>query len=229
MRTRPGSPYPLGATWDGEGVNFAIFSQHATSVELCLYENDTAPAELIRIPLQERTNRVFHVYLPDVRPGQLFGYRVDGVVVNRIFPDDGGDDWRAGWVSAQKDVLARVSESFAGLPLWRSIYRSSEPIGVDALQELAREVYADSDPLAQPAGTGPFRVTRTASGAVLHLALPHVSRDDVDLARHGDELVVSVASYRRLLTLPPGLGRHQVAGARVVGGELQVRFEEGTS
>ena len=159
----------------------------------------------------------------------LFGYRVDGVVVNRIFPDDGGDDWRAGWVSAQKDVLARVSESFAGLPLWRSIYSSSEPIGVDALQELAREVYADSDPLAQPAGTGPFRVTRTASGAVLHLALPHVSRDDVDLARHGDELVVSVASYRRLLTLPPGLGRHQVAGARVVGGELQVRFEEGTS
>jgi glycogen operon protein len=77
MRTRPGSPYPLGATWDGEGVNFAIFSQHATSIELCLYESETAPAELIRIPLQERTNRVFHVYLPDVRPGQLYGYRVD--------------------------------------------------------------------------------------------------------------------------------------------------------
>src|SRR5438034_11716015 len=78
MRTRPGSPYPLGATWDGEGVNFALFSQHASGVELCLYDKETADKELIRIPLSERTNRVFHVYLPDVRPGQLYGYRVDG-------------------------------------------------------------------------------------------------------------------------------------------------------
>ncbi|HXH77990.1 ArsA family ATPase [Nocardioides sp.] len=159
----------------------------------------------------------------------LFGYRVDGVVVNRIFPEDGSDDWRAGWVLAQKHVLGQVSESFAGLPLWRSVYRTAEPIGVEALTELAREVYADCDPLAVPEGNGPFRVTRTGSGAVLHLALPHVTRDDVDLARHGDELVVSVGSYRRLLTLPPGLGRHRVAGARMAQGELQVRFEEGTS
>jgi isoamylase len=78
MRTRPGSPYPLGATWDGEGVNFAIFSQHASSVDLCLYDKESSEKELIRIPLTERTNRVFHVYLPDVRPGQLYGYRVDG-------------------------------------------------------------------------------------------------------------------------------------------------------
>jgi glycogen operon protein len=78
MRTRPGSPYPLGATWDGEGVNFAIFSQHASSIELCLYDAERPEKELIRIPLTERTNRVFHVYLPDVRPGQLYGFRVDG-------------------------------------------------------------------------------------------------------------------------------------------------------
>ncbi len=78
MRTRPGTPYPLGATWDGEGVNFAIFSQHASSIELCLYDGEGADKESARIPLTERTNRVFHVYLPDVRPGQLYGYRVDG-------------------------------------------------------------------------------------------------------------------------------------------------------
>ncbi len=160
----------------------------------------------------------------------LFGYRVDGVVVNRIFPaGDDGDSWRAGWVAAQQEVLAQVVDSFAGLPLWRSVYRSTEPIGAAALEELAREAYADSDPLAPPAGTGPFSITRAASGVVLHLALPHVTRDEVDLARHGDDLVVSVGSYRRLLTLPPGLGRHHVAGARVMGGELQVRFEEGAS
>jgi arsenite-transporting ATPase len=159
----------------------------------------------------------------------LFGYRVDGVVVNRIFPTEDADEWRAGWVAAQADVLGQVSESFAGLPLWRSVYRTAEPVGVAALRELACEVYADADPLAVPEGSGPFGITRTTSGAVVHLALPHVTRDEVRLARHGDELVVSVASYRRLLTLPPGLSRHQIAGARVVGGELQVRFKERAS
>ncbi len=78
MRTRPGKPHPLGATWDGEGVNFALFSQHAAGVELCLFESASSPAESARIPLIERTNGVWHIYLPDVRPGQLYGYRVDG-------------------------------------------------------------------------------------------------------------------------------------------------------
>jgi len=159
----------------------------------------------------------------------LFGYRVDGVVVNRIFPTEDADEWRAGWVAAQSEVLCQVSESFAGLPLWRSVYRTGEPVGVTALRELACEVYADADPLEVLEGSGPFRISRTTSGAVVHLALPYVTRDEVRLARHGDELVVSVASYRRLLTLPPGLSRHQIAGARVVGGELQVRFKEGAS
>jgi arsenite-transporting ATPase len=132
-------------------------------------------------------------------------------------------------VSAQAEVLGQVSESFAGLPLWRAVYRTGEPVGVTALRDLARDMYADADPLAVPEGGGPFRITRAASGAVVHLSLPHVTREEVRLARHGDELVVSVASYRRLLTLPPGLSRHQIAGARVVGGELQVRFKEGAS
>ena len=68
-------------------------------------------------------------------------------------------------------------------------------------------------------------MTRSSRGAVLRLALPNVTRAEVDLARHGDELVVTVGSYRRLLTLPAGLARHRVAGARVDEGELQVRFE----
>lgn len=159
----------------------------------------------------------------------LFGYRVDGVVVNRIFPTEDADEWRARWVAAQAEILGQVGESFAGLPQWRSVYRTGEPVGVDSLGELAREVYGEADPLEAVEGAGPFRITRSTAGAVVHLALPYVTRDEVGLARHGDELVVTVASYRRLLTLPPGLSRHQVTGARVVGGELQVRFKEGES
>lgn len=76
-RVWPGEPYPLGATWDGKGVNFALFSEHAEKVELCLFDKN-GQRELRRIQLPEYTNEVWHAYLPDVRPGQLYGYRVYG-------------------------------------------------------------------------------------------------------------------------------------------------------
>jgi isoamylase len=78
MRIWPGTPYPQGATWDGEGVNFAIFSEHASAVDLCLYERPEDPRETHRIRLRERTDLIWHCYLPDVRPGQLYGYRIQG-------------------------------------------------------------------------------------------------------------------------------------------------------
>jgi arsenite-transporting ATPase len=156
----------------------------------------------------------------------LFGYRVDGVVANRVFPAEGGDPWRAGWVRSQAEVLDQVDESFAGLPVWRSEYRASEPVGVSELLDVARSLYVGADPLAVPETADPLRITRSSDGALLRLRLPFVGRADVDLARDGDDLVVTVASYRRLLTLPAGLARRRVAGARVEGGELQVRFAE---
>jgi arsenite-transporting ATPase len=154
----------------------------------------------------------------------LFGYRVDGVIANRIFPDADGDRWRAGWVRAQSEVLAEVDESFAGIPVWQAEFRPSEPVGLDELREVGRALYGGRDPLDVRPTQEPLRITRTADGAVLRLHLPFVGRGDVELARDGDDLVVTVASYRRLLTLPAGLARRRVAGARVDGGELQVRF-----
>ena len=76
-RVREGLPYPLGATWDGSGVNFAIFSANATKVELCLFD-DEGKEEIERIELPEFTNEIWHGYLPDARPGTLYGYRVHG-------------------------------------------------------------------------------------------------------------------------------------------------------
>ena len=78
MRIWPGSSHPLGATWDGEGVNFALFSRHATAVELCIFEhpNDAVPASTVTMP--PATDWVWSCYLPDARPGSLYGYRVAG-------------------------------------------------------------------------------------------------------------------------------------------------------
>jgi glycogen operon protein len=73
----PGRPYPLGASWDGEGVNFALFSEHAEKVELCVFD-PKGRREVARIELREHTDQVWHCYLPEARPGLLYGYRVHG-------------------------------------------------------------------------------------------------------------------------------------------------------
>ena len=78
VESLPGVPSPLGATWDGKGVNFAIFSEHATGVTLCLYDDATPDAETGRIRFVECTEHVWHAYLPGLRPGQRYGYRLSG-------------------------------------------------------------------------------------------------------------------------------------------------------
>ena len=78
IRVWTGAPYPLGTTWTGQGVNFALYSENATGVDLCLFDATDSEQETIRIRMRERTDYVWHVFLPDVRPGQLYGYRVYG-------------------------------------------------------------------------------------------------------------------------------------------------------
>ncbi len=154
----------------------------------------------------------------------LYGYRVDGVIANRVFPEGDADAWRQAWVDSQRKVLDEVRQSFAEVPIWVSTYSSGEPVGADGLAAFCREAYDGADPLAVPDGEGPMTITRTETGAELRIALPFAQRQDVDLARHGDELVVTVGSYRRLLALPTALSRHSVTGARVEDGALRVRF-----
>ncbi len=78
LRVWPGRPYPLGATWDGSGTNFALYSENATAVDLCLFDSPESELESYRIRLPEQTDMVWHAFLPDVVPGQIYGYRVHG-------------------------------------------------------------------------------------------------------------------------------------------------------
>jgi isoamylase len=78
IKILPGKPYPLGASWDGDGVNFALFSEHARKVELCLFDSPDAGSASQTIALRECSHQVWHGYVPGLRPGQLYGYRVHG-------------------------------------------------------------------------------------------------------------------------------------------------------
>jgi arsenite-transporting ATPase len=155
----------------------------------------------------------------------LYGYRVDAVVANRVFPSAGDDPWRAGWVKAQEVQLAEVDQSFSPLPVLRAAYGVAEPVGAEALAQLAASTYGDLDPVAEPSVEDPVQVSRSGDEFVLSLALPLADRSATDLARVGDDLVVTVGGHRRVLALPSALRRCAVAGAVLRDGRLRVRFE----
>lgn len=156
----------------------------------------------------------------------LYGYTVDGVVANRLFPVEGADEWRRGWAAAQNEVMAQVRDSFGPLKLWTSPYREAEPLGLEALREVAAHLYGDDDPFAPSTLAPAFSVTTQEGGAVLSLALPRAERAEIDLARSADDLVITHGSYRRVLTLPAVLARMTVKGAQVHDGTLRVTFGE---
>lgn len=158
----------------------------------------------------------------------LYGYRVDGVVANRVFPAGGADNWRRQWVAAQRGVLDDVITSFQPLPIWESPYRPCEPVGIEELAAFAVETYGEHDPFAPATDETSLQVEHhiDASGTAytLTMALPLASARDLELSRRGDELIVTVGSYRRVLPLPAALARAAVSGARLDAGRLRVRF-----
>lgn len=103
----PGRPYPRGASWDGEGVNFAIFSQHAEKVVLCLFDAK-GKNEIQRIELKERSDFVWHCYLPELRPGMLYGFRVHGP----YRPQDGHR------FNPHKLLIEPYAKDIVGTPRW---------------------------------------------------------------------------------------------------------------
>jgi arsenite-transporting ATPase len=156
----------------------------------------------------------------------LYGYRVDGLIANRVLPESSsGDPWVAGWVAAQGAQLASVRADVAPLPVLVAPYASAEPVGFAPLLAFASALYGDADPTEVVSTSELVTVSRDADGFLLSLSLPLARLSDVDLARSGDELVVTVGGHRRLLALPSALRRCVVMGARLVEGRLVVRFE----
>jgi arsenite-transporting ATPase len=154
----------------------------------------------------------------------LYGYRVDGLVANRVFP--GGSSWQDGWVAAQAAQLESVRADVAPLPVLESSYRPAEPVGLEALVSLGEDLYGEADPAADAVAAGDLLdLERTSDGFLLSLALPLARREDIELSRSGDELVVTVAGHRRVLALPSALRRCVVAGATLAAGRLAIRFE----
>jgi len=159
---------------------------------------------------------------------RLYGFAVDQVMVNRVFPqtDQESTDaaWLAGWNQAQQRGLSEVRHSFEPLPIVITPYLPHEPVGADALAALAQARTGEIRDVLTLAPVLGMTVQPDDEGYLLTLPLPLVTAAEVDLKRRGDELLVAVGSHRRVLSLPSVLRRCIVMGATVRGATLRVRF-----
>jgi len=156
----------------------------------------------------------------------LFGYSVDAAIVNRILPDNVSDPYFARWHEIQKAHLVDVEDGFADTDVRMLRLFEEEMVGIDLLRLVAAELYEDTDPTKRLSEGHAMRIAESDDGddVELVLSVPFTERGDVDLMRHGDEVFVTVGSYRRSVMLPDSLRRRTIRGAKIHEGELRIVF-----
>lgn len=155
----------------------------------------------------------------------LFGYRVDAVVANRLLPDAIADPWFERWKELHTEHLRTIEDGFAPLPVLKAELAPTELVGLDALRGFGQEVYGDLDAAGRLHEGEPLRITRRGDRTTMSIELPFADRDDLELGRRGDELLVRVGPYRRAITLPDSLRNRVVTDASLRQGRLRVVFE----
>lgn len=154
----------------------------------------------------------------------LFGYAVDTAIVNRVLPDTVTDPYFDRWHEIQKGHLESVYDGFADVDIRELRLFDEEMVGLDRLRIVGEELYGDRDPTDHFSEGRPFRVEDEGDNVVLVLSVPFVDKAEVDVLRHGDELIITVGPYRRSFVLPDSLKRRQVRRAQLVEAELRVTF-----
>jgi arsenite-transporting ATPase len=154
----------------------------------------------------------------------LFGYRVDAIVANRLLPDAVADPWFERWKELHIEHLKTIEDSFAPLPVLTVELAPEELVGVDALRGFADRIYGDRDAASILYTGQPLTITSEEGRSTLTLELPFTDRDDLELGRRGDELLVKVGPYRRAITLPDSLRSRGIADASLKQGRLVVIF-----
>lgn len=159
----------------------------------------------------------------------LFGYRVDAVIANRLLPDTVSDPYFDRWKELQQEHLATIEASFAPLPILRASLRDQELVGPELLSDLGGEIYADGDPADVLHEEDPMSITKRGAEYVLTLRLPFTAKDALELSTKGDELFVKVGPYRRTIMLPKVLGSRRVASAQLLEERLEVVFDRAST
>jgi arsenite-transporting ATPase len=189
-------------------------------VRQILLDVDRTSARLVVNPLRvvvDETRRSF-AYL------SLYGVATDGVLVNRVLPDRAAHGYFARWAEREREELREIERSFP-VPLFHAPLHPTEPIGVEALRELAREMFGERDPAALFCRSRPIRLIKRGAQTHLEIDLQGAAPGAVDVSARGDELLVRLRDFQRRISLPASLVGHPVAAVRVDGGVLRIVFD----
>ncbi len=167
----------------------------------------------------EETRRAF-TYL------NLFGFVCDAVIVNKVLPEEVRDRYFAEWKVSQRRYLDEVEASFGDLTIFKVRFYEREVVGVEALKQMAQDLYGDRNPTEELTTSKPLRIVKRGSDYWLELHLPFVEKGAVQLRRKGDELIIRVGTIKRHLVLPHILAKQEPQSAKLEDGVLHIRFSQ---
>jgi arsenite/tail-anchored protein-transporting ATPase len=194
-----------------EGVRRVLIDPGTTSVRLVVNPERMVIAE---------AKRTF-TYL------NLFGYRVDAVVANRLLPDEVTDPYFDRWKDLQKTHLQDINDSFSPVPILTATLKDQELVGGELLATLGEEVYGPHDPADVLFTDEPMSINKKGEVYTLTLHLPFARKEDLDLSTKSEELFVRIGPYRRTIMLPKVLAARSISSARLIEDRLEVVFERG--
>ncbi len=151
----------------------------------------------------------------------LFGYQVDCVIVNKVFPEQAGN-YFARWLEIQQDNIKQIEETFP-ISVFTIPFQSSEIVG-DMLQDLGENLYNGQDPAQMFSHEKPMRIEKDGDDFLLSLKAPFVSKEELNLNKRGEELIIATKQWKRVLFLPQSLALREPCGASFNNGELQIKF-----
>src|SRR5215213_6651886 len=157
---------------------------------------------------------------------QLYGYGVDAVIVNRVFPEEGMGEVLAPYVKAQRKYLDEIEQSFSPLPIMHVPHSGQEVFGLELLRDVGQKIYGDRDPTEVMYSGQTYRVSAEGDAYLLELRLPFAHEGEVEARHAGDQLVIQLANQRRNYLLPKFLAYYKLGEARIRNGWLRVTFAQ---
>ncbi len=196
-----------------EGIDDVLTDPKITTVRLV-----TNPEKIV---LKE-TQRAFMYFC-------LYGLCIDAIIINRIFPDGVDGAYFEAWKQTQQHYIEEAVNYFSDVPIWKVNLFAEEIVGEAGLHRLADALYAEIDPAVQFSNESPYQFRKTADAYQLSMRLPFLSKEEIGLTKHGDELIITVGNFKRHVALPRSLSNKKTTGAKLTGDQLVIKFQGDSS
>ena len=191
-----------------EGIDRVLTDGKMTTVRLV-----TNPEKIVI----KETQRAFMYFC-------LYGLSIDGVVINRIFPDKVDSSFFDAWKQTQQRYIEEAASHFSGVPIWKVPLFDDEIVGEAGLRRLAATLYGDVDPAGVFSAAPPYTFTKAGENYEVSMRLPFISKEDIDLSKSGDELIVRIGGFKQHIALPRSVARKNPSGARLDDNRLIITF-----